>query len=66
MRVSSVKKQLSKNETNHDKSCMQEIGVLKIENMILKSSLGDSKETVVKFVEEEKNLEMIIGQQNLR
>ena len=48
-----------------DDKCMKKLEKLKIKNKILKSSLKDGKKAISKFVDGEKNLNMILSQQKL-
>lgn len=41
--------------------CTLKMEKLKIQNVVLKSSLNDSKETIAKFAEWEKNLKILLG-----
>ena len=53
-----------RNDENDDKS-IKEIEELRIENETLKSSLDDANKTIAKFIEGEKNLNIILKQQKL-
>ena len=53
-----------KNDESNDK-CIKELEELRIENEILKSSLENANKTISKFIEGEKNLNMLLSQQKL-
>ena len=67
--IANLKEELkSKNEVmddeNYNKS-LKELEELKMENELLKSSLEDANKIIARFVEGEKNLNMILSQQRL-
>ena len=62
--VAKLRKEIEDNKLVNvvcDDKCIKELEELKIENDILKSSLDDANKTIAKFVEGEKNLNMLLS-----
>ena len=63
-----MRNQLKENEhvdIAYNDEYLKELKELKIESEILKSSLEDANKAIVKFVDSEKNLNMLLSQQKL-